>query len=99
MGKYSSSSAQSKPLFLLSLAASLALHAGGIYFLLQHPPSFLTAKELPTVEHLIREKGDVDRAAHQAFQNLVIREDQDNGLPPPASAPSFESGTIPLALD
>jgi hypothetical protein len=98
MGKYSSSSAQSKPLFLLSLAASLALHAGGIYFLLQHPPSFLTAKELPTVEHLIREKGDVDRAAHQAFQNLVIREDQDNGLPPPASAPSFESGTIPFIM-
>ena len=98
MGKYSSSSAQSKPLFLLSLAASLALHAGGIYFLLQHPPSFLTAKELPTVEHLIREKGDVDRAAHQAFQNLVIREDQDNGLPPPASAPSFESGTVPFIM-
>lgn len=78
MGKYSSSSAQSKPLFFLSLAASLVLHAGGIYFFLRHPPSFLTARELPTVEHFIREEGDVDHAAHEAFQNLIVREDQDN---------------------
>ena len=98
MGKYSSSSAQSKPLFFLSLATSLVLHAGGIYFLLQHPPSFLTAKELPTVGHFIREEGDVDRAVHEALQNLVIREDQDNQLPPPGSAPCHESGKIPFTL-
>lgn len=98
MGKYSSSSAQSKPLFFLSLAASLVLHAGGIYFLLQHPPSFLIARELPTVEHLIREEGDVDHAAHEAFQNLIVREDQDNQLPPPGSAPILESGKIPFIV-
>ena len=78
MGKYSSSSAQSKPLFFLSLAASLVLHAGGIYFLLQHHPSVLTARELPTMKHLIRKEDAVDHAAHEEFHNLVIREDQEH---------------------
>ncbi len=98
MGKYSSSSAQSKSLFFLSLVASLTLHAGGVYFLLRHPPSFLTARELPTAEHLMKKEGIIDHAAHEAFQNLVIREDQDSQLPSPRSAPSLESGKIPFIV-
>ncbi len=97
MGKYSSSSAQSKPLFFLSLATSLVLHAGGIYLLLRHPPSFLTARELPSVEHLVREKGMVDHVAHAAFQNLVIREDQGQS-PLPGRAPMLEPEKIPFIM-
>lgn len=98
MGKFSSSSAQSKPLFILSLAASLALHAGGILLLLRHPPSFLVAKEISRVEHYHANEEKIDHPVNQAFQNLVMREEDTEESSSYGKAPQIEQGEIPLIL-
>jgi len=77
MEKFSTSSHQSKPLLILSLMVSLFLHVGGFYLLLKHPPSFLVAREVPIHEMATMEEIDyeMDIAASEAFQNLILRED------------------------
>ncbi|MCB1110545.1 MAG: hypothetical protein KDK64_06145, partial [Chlamydiia bacterium] len=94
MGKYSSSSAQSKPLFFLSLAASLALHAGGIFLLLRHPPSFLVAKEIPRFEQAIQEDENISPSLQETFQNLIIRDEEGER----ALRPKLESERIPFII-
>ena len=76
MGKYSSFSQKRKPLFFASLAVSLALHAGGLYFLTQHPFSF-TKSYAKETDHPVRvEDLEIEFALSETFNRLLTKEEE-----------------------
>ncbi|WP_420421607.1 VWA domain-containing protein [Simkania sp.] len=84
MRKRPSSSQKRKPLLLTSLAASLTLHAGALYFLLSHPFSFLSAssstKNDQTLVQAIEPTLEVEFALKETLDRLILRE-ADNKVP------------------
>lgn len=78
MRKRPSSSQKRKPLLFASLAASLTLHAGAVYFLLSHPFSFLSAsssaKNEQTLAKAIEPELEVEFALKETLDRLILRE-------------------------
>jgi len=78
MRKRPSSSQKRKPLLFASLAASLTLHAGAVYFLLSHPFSFLSAssssKNEQTLVQAIEPELEVEFALKETLDRLILSE-------------------------
>jgi len=80
MRKYSFSSQKRKPLFIASLAVSLALHAGGLYFLFKHPLSFFSSKHSEernqTLAQELETDLEIEFALTETLNRLIIKEEQ-----------------------
>ncbi|MCB1075440.1 MAG: VWA domain-containing protein [Simkania sp.] len=78
MRKRPSSSQKRKPLLLTSLAASLTLHAGAVYFLLSHPFSFLSAssstKHDQSLVQAVEPTFEAEVALKETLNRLILRE-------------------------
>lgn len=94
MGKKSSSFVKRKPLFFTSLAVSLALHAGGLYFLLKHPFSFFQSapkeEKEQTLVHQLETDLEVELALSETLSRLIMKNEEPE-------SPSFDRPHLEVA--
>ncbi len=96
MGKFSSSSKNSKPLLALSLAASLALHAGGLCFLLNNP--FAVSAENPNAYALTKEESlNLPSTFKSCFERMIVEKSPNELLHYRNSESTYSSDLISSA--
>ena len=70
------SSQKRKPLFLASLAVSLALHAAGLYFLFKYPFSFLSSQSSQVNNQKLETNLEIEFALSETLNRLILKENR-----------------------